>query len=100
MAQETQLLIGEDLVSAETNYNERKARVEAMGPVNMMALEEFRECEQREGFLRRERDDLVAAIENTRLTITELDQVSKQKFEEAFNLTTPHSLIASKCFFG
>jgi len=40
----------------------------------MMALEEFQECEQREEFLRRERDDLVAAIENTRLTITELDQ--------------------------
>ena len=100
MAQETQLLIGEDLVSAETNYNEMKARVEAMGPVNMMALEEFRECEQREGFLRRERDDLVAAIENTRLTITELDQVSKQKFEEAFNFINAHFAIAFQSLFG
>jgi chromosome segregation protein len=100
MAQETQLLIGEDLVSAETNYNEMKARVEAMGPVNMMALEEFQECEQREGFLRRERDDLVAAIENTRLTITELDQVSKQKFEEAFNFINAHFAIAFQSLFG
>ena len=63
-----------------------KARVEAMGPVNMMALEEFQECEQREGFLRRERDDLVQSIQNTQLTIHELDQVSRQKFEEAFTL--------------
>ena len=85
MAQESQLLIGEELVAAETNYNEMKARVEAMGPVNMMALEEFQECEQREGFLRRERDDLVQSIQNTQLTINELDQVSRQKFEEAFN---------------
>jgi chromosome segregation protein len=100
MAQEAQLLIGEDLVSAETNYNEMKARVEAMGPVNMMALEEFQECEQREGFLRRERDDLVAAIENTRLTITELDQVSKQKFEEAFNFINAHFAIAFQSLFG
>ncbi len=100
MAQESQLLIGEDLVSAETNYNEMKARVEAMGPVNMMALEEFQECEQREGFLRRERDDLVAAIENTRLTITELDQVSKQKFEEAFNFINAHFAIAFQSLFG
>jgi chromosome segregation protein len=100
MAQEAQLLIGEDLVSAETNYNEMKARVEAMGPVNMMALEEFQECEQRERFLRRERDDLVAAIENTRLTITELDQVSKQKFEEAFNFINAHFAIAFQSLFG
>jgi chromosome segregation protein len=100
MAQEAQLLIGEDLVTAETNYNEMKARVEAMGPVNMMALEEFQECEQREGFLRRERDDLVAAIENTRLTITELDQVSRQKFEEAFNFINAHFAIAFQSLFG
>ena len=100
MAQEAQLLIGEDLVTAETNYNEMKARVDAMGPVNMMALEEFQECEQREGFLRRERDDLVAAIENTRLTITELDQVSRQKFEEAFNFINAHFAIAFQSLFG
>jgi chromosome segregation protein len=100
MAQEAQLLVGEDLVTAETNYNEMKARVEAMGPVNMMALEEFQECEQREGFLRRERDDLVAAIENTRLTITELDEVSRQKFEEAFNFINAHFAIAFQSLFG
>jgi chromosome segregation protein len=100
MVQEAQLLIGEDLVTAETNYNEMKARVDAMGPVNMMALEEFQECEQREGFLRRERDDLVAAIENTRLTITELDQVSRQKFEEAFNFINAHFAIAFQSLFG
>jgi chromosome segregation protein len=100
MAQETLLLVGEDLVAAETNYNEMKARVEAIGPVNMMALEEFQECEQREGFLRRERDDLVAAIENTRLTITELDQVSRLKFEEAFNFINTHFAIAFQSLFG
>lgn len=100
IAQETQPLVGEELVAAETNYNEMKARVEAMGPVNMMALEEFQECEQREGFLRRERDDLVQSIENTHLTITELDQVSKQKFEEAFNFINAHFAIAFQSLFG
>jgi chromosome segregation protein len=99
MAQEA-LLIGEDLIAAETNYNEMKARVEAMGPVNMMALEEFQECEQREGFLRRERDDLVQSIENTQLTINELDQVSRQKFEEAFNFINAHFAIAFQTLFG
>ena len=50
VGQEEHLLVGENLVAAETNYNEMKARVEAMGAVNMMALEEFQECEQREAF--------------------------------------------------
>ncbi len=100
MAQEAQLLIGEDLIAAETNYNEMKARVEAMGPVNMMALEEFKECEEREGFLRRERDDLVQGIENTRLTITELDEISRQKFEEAFNFINSQFAVAFQSLFG
>jgi chromosome segregation protein len=100
MAQEAQLLIGEELIAAETNYNEMKARVEAMGPVNMMALEEFKECEERESFLRRERDDLVQSIENTQLTITELDQVSRQKFEEAFNFINSQFAVAFQSLFG
>jgi chromosome segregation protein len=100
MAQEGQLLVGEYLVAAETNYNDMKARVEAMGPVNMMALEEFKECEERDTFMRRERDDLVASIQNTQLTITELDQVSRQKFEEAFNFINAHFAIAFQSLFG
>jgi chromosome segregation protein len=100
MAQEAQLLVGEELVAAETSYNEMKARVEAMGPVNMMALEEYKECEERESFLRRERDDLVQSIENTQLTINELDQVSRQKFEEAFNFINTHFAVAFQSLFG
>jgi chromosome segregation protein len=100
MAQEPLLLVGEELIAAETNYNEMKARVEAMGPVNMMALEEFQECEQREQFLRRERDDLVQSIQNTQLTITELDQISRQKFEEAFAFINAQFAVAFQSLFG
>jgi chromosome segregation protein len=100
MAQEGQQLVGEDLIAAETNYNEMKARVEAMGPVNMMALEEFQECEQREIFLRGERDDLVQSIQNTQLTITELDEVSRRKFEEAFQFVNASFAVAFQSLFG
>jgi chromosome segregation protein len=100
IAQQSQLLIGEELVAAETNYNEMKARVEAMGPVNMMALEEFQECEQREGFLRRERDDLVQSIQNTQLAIHELDEVSRKKFEDAFSFINTQFSVAFQSLFG
>ena len=100
IALQSQLLVGEELIAAETSYNEMKARVDAMGPVNMMALEEFKECEERDTFLRRERDDLVTSIQNTQLTINELDAVSKQKFEEAFNFINTHFTIAFQSLFG
>jgi chromosome segregation protein len=100
IAQESQLLVGEELVAAETSYNEMKARVEAMGPVNMMALEEYQECEQRESFLRRERDDLVQSIQNTQLTIHELDEVSRAKFEDAFTFINAQFAVAFQSLFG
>jgi chromosome segregation protein len=100
MVEQHEMLAGEALVAAETSYNEMKARVEAMGPVNMMALEEFHETEEREGFMRRERDDLVESIQNTQLTINELDQVSRQKFEEAFQFINASFATAFQALFG
>jgi chromosome segregation protein len=61
-----------------------KQKLEAMGPVNMMALEEFQEASQRHEFLETQRKDLLDSIENTQSTIKEIDQISRTKFDEAF----------------
>jgi chromosome segregation protein len=61
-----------------------KQKLEAMGPVNMMALEEYQETAERHGFLETQRKDLIDAIENTQSTIREIDQITRQKFDEAF----------------
>jgi chromosome segregation protein len=61
-----------------------KQKLEAMGPVNMMALDEYKETAERHGFLEAQRKDLVDAIENTQSTIREIDQITRQKFDEAF----------------
>jgi chromosome segregation protein len=100
IAQEQQLLAGEELTAAETSYDEMKARIEAMGPVNMMALEEYQECEQRSEFLTRERNDLVESIQNTQQAISELDQVSRQKFEEAYTVINRNFAVAFQALFG
>jgi chromosome segregation protein len=55
-----------------------------MGPVNMMALEEYQETAERHSFLETQRKDLIDAIENTQSTIREIDQITHQKFDEAF----------------
>ena len=91
---------GEELAVAETNYREMKARIEAMGAVNMMALEEYNECEQRFTFLTRERDDLLQSIADTQQAIAELDLVSREKFEQAFNSINRNFSEAFHAIFG
>jgi chromosome segregation protein len=100
IATEAAFMSGEELAVAETNYREMKQRIEAMGPVNMMALEEFNECEQRFTFLTRERDDLLQSIADTQQAIAELDQATKEKFELAFHSINKNFSEAFHTIFG
>ncbi len=94
------LLSGEELRASDAQYHELKTRIESMGPINMMALEEFNECEQRFDFLGRERTDLLQSITDTQQAITELDQVCKLKFEEAFGIINRNFATAFHTLFG
>jgi chromosome segregation protein len=100
IATETAFMSGEELAAAEVNYREMKQRIENMGAVNMMALEEFNECEQRFTFLTRERDDLLKSIADTRQAIVELDQATKEKFEHAFQAINKSFSEAFHAIFG
>jgi chromosome segregation protein len=75
---------GEALAAEDQSCSELKQKLESMGPVNMMALEEYKETEQRHEFLNTQRTDLLDSIENTQATIKEIDQISRAKFSEAF----------------
>jgi chromosome segregation protein len=100
IATEAAFMSGEELAVAETNYREMKQRIESMGPVNMMALEEFNECEQRFVFLTRERDDLLQSIADTQQAIAELDLATKEKFEHAFHAINKNFSEAFHTIFG
>ena len=77
-------LAGEELGNEEALYREMRTRLESMGSINMMALEEYQETAQRHEFLETQRQDLLQSIENTLNTIREIDTISRQKFDEAF----------------
>jgi len=77
-------LAGEALASEEEICRGLRQRIEQMGPVNMMALEEYKETAERHGFLETQRADLMESIENTQQTIKEIDLISRTKFDEAF----------------
>jgi chromosome segregation protein len=100
IASETAFMSGEELALAEANYREMKQRIENMGAVNMMALEEFNECEQRFTFLTRERDDLLQSIADTQQAIKELDVITKEKFEQAFAAINSNFSTAFHTIFG
>ena len=75
---------GEALAAEDETCRVLRQKIEQMGPVNMMALEEYKETADRHAFLEAQRKDLVESIENTQETIKEIDQISREKFDEAF----------------
>ncbi len=100
IASETAFMSGEELVAAEASYREMKQKIENMGAVNMMALEEYNECEQRFGFLTRERDDLLQSISDTQQAIKELDLITRDRFEQAFAAINANFTAAFHTIFG
>jgi chromosome segregation protein len=94
------LVTGDALAAEDQAQREMRARLDAMGPVNMMALEEYKETAERHQFLETQRKDLLDAIENTAATIREIDQVSRQKFEEAFHKINENFQATFRKLFG
>jgi chromosome segregation protein len=71
-------------MSAEEAIVALKAKIERLGPVNMMAIEQFDELETRHAFLTTQRKDLVDSIAQTTEAIKRIDETSKVRFAEAF----------------
>jgi chromosome segregation protein len=91
---------GAALTAAENETRAIKQRLEAMGPVNMMALEEYNETASRHLFLETQRKDLLESIENTQASIKEIDDVSRVKFDEAFKAINANFGVTFAKLFG
>jgi chromosome segregation protein len=77
-------LEAEPLAVEEEACRAIRQKIDAMGPVNMMALDEYKEAAERQGFLDTQRKDLIDSIDNTLASIREIETVLRGKFEEAF----------------
>ena len=101
LADTTLTLVQGELLAVEDQLcRDMRTRMESMGPVNMMALEEYKETSERHGFLDTQRKDLITAIENTTATIKEIDEISRQKFQEAFSRINENFTATFKKLFG
>lgn len=80
---------------------EVKEKIGRIGNVNLDAITELDEVEQRLEFLTREKADLDDSRKSLEETIAELDVVSKQRFEETFEAVRGHfRAIFRKLFHG
>jgi chromosome segregation protein len=71
-------------MTAEEAIAELREKIDRMGPVNMMAIEQSQELEERHGFLTTQRQDLVDSIAQTNEAISKIDETTHARFREAF----------------
>ncbi|WMN07031.1 chromosome segregation protein SMC [Marivirga arenosa] len=71
----------EDLRAA---VNKLKERMDRIGPINPMAMEAYEEIKERNDFILSQREDLRNAKESLLNTITEIDEVARTNFIEAY----------------
>ena len=61
-----------------------KSRIKALGPVNVQAIEEYKEVSERYSFMKTQYDDLVASEASIAGIIEELDIGMKKQFDKQF----------------
>ena len=74
-----------DLDASHTRVEELRTRLEGFGGVNMMALEELAEAEERLLFLTVQRQDIVEGISATEEALREIKRRSRERFRHAFD---------------
>jgi chromosome segregation protein len=70
--------------SSHQRVEELRARLEGFGGVNMMALEELAEAEERLLFLTVQRQDIIDGISSTEEALREIKRRSRERFRHAF----------------
>lgn len=80
---------------------EIKHQVEALGPINQAAIEEYPKMRERFEFLSAQKQDLVEANNSLRELIGELDKTMSERFEEGFKaVNEAFQLVFKELFNG
>jgi chromosome segregation protein len=71
-------------LSPDEVISDLRQKIDKLGPVNMMAIEQFDELESRHTFLTTQRKDLLDSIAQTSEAIKKIDVTTRTRFQEAF----------------
>ncbi len=73
-----------DLEEAKSSVEDLRQKLENFGAINMLALEELSEAEERLLFLTSQRQDIIDSIQAAEEALREIKRRSREKFREAF----------------
>ena len=73
-----------DEAGAEARLKELRRLLDDMGEVNLMAIEEYRELEERWQFLTGQEEDLQNSLEGLQAAITKINRTTRKRFGETF----------------
>ncbi|PTF34810.1 chromosome segregation protein SMC [Staphylococcus cohnii] len=90
----------EDIESLRKKVKLTKMSIEELGPVNLNAIEQFEEINERYTFLNEQRADLRAAKATLEQLIEEMDKEVKERFKETFHSVQGHFSEVFKSLFG
>lgn len=77
-----------------------RERIESLGPVNLAALEEFSDLEERHRFLASQKKDLEESVESLKESIRRINRTSRERFAEAFEAIRRHYQDTFRVLFG
>jgi chromosome segregation protein len=90
----------QDLSGLEVQIQEMRDRLDRMGPVNVLAVEQSQELEERSTFLTAQRQDLLDSIADLDQAIKKIDRASRERFQEAFQVINQHFGEIFRQLFG
>jgi chromosome segregation protein len=73
-----------DLAELEAELARTKDALDRLGPVNVLAVEEYAEQEERHAFLTTQRADVTQSVESLKRTIREINEASSERFAATF----------------
>ncbi len=88
------------LEEAKAQSQSLRAKLDEMGPVNMTAIEEYRELDERYQFLTTQEADLLKSIEGLREAITKINKTTRGLFVDTFHLLNQKFGEVFTSFFG
>lgn len=90
-----------NVAAAKKESAETRFRMLELEPVNLLAIEEFKQAQDRFKLINEQHDDLSSARENLKRLINELDLKAKEEFLKKFEIISAHfSKIFSELFAG
>jgi chromosome segregation protein len=89
-----------DLETARENADDLREKLENFGAINMLALEELAETEERLLFLTSQRQDIIDSIAAAEEALREIKERSREKFKEAFEAINANFIEFFQELFG